>query len=82
MQIAPTYDKVTFTIPHFLNQQLENLKNEFKVSKSEVLKNAIEEYIKKQEKIKMEKSVNMMMGEYKNDKSITEFTALDSEDFR
>jgi len=82
MQTVQSYDKVTFTIPHFLNQQLENLKNEFKISKSEVLKNAVEEYLQKQEKIRMEKSINMMMGEYKNDKSLTEFTALDSEDFR
>ena len=82
MQTAINYNKITFTIPHFLNQQLENIKNEFKVSKSEVLKNAVEEYLQKQEKIRMQKSVELMIGEYQNDKSLTEFTTLDGEDFR
>ncbi len=82
MQTAMSYDKITFTIPHLLNQQLENIKNEFKVSKSEILKNAVEEYLQKQEKIRMQKSVELMMSEYKNDKSLTEFTTLDGEDFR
>jgi metal-responsive CopG/Arc/MetJ family transcriptional regulator len=82
MQTFQSYDKVTFTIPHFLNQQLENLKNEFRVSKSEILKNAVEEYIQKQEKVRMKKSVQLMMEDYRDDKSLTEFTALDSEDFR
>jgi metal-responsive CopG/Arc/MetJ family transcriptional regulator len=77
MQTAQNYDKVTFTIPHFLNQKLENIKNEFKVSKSEILKNAVEEYLQKQEKIRMQKSVELMMNEYQNDKSLTEFTTLD-----
>jgi len=81
MQTELSYDKVTFTIPNFLNQQLENLKNEFKVSKSELLKNAVQEYIKQQEKIKIQKSVQLMMNEYSNGE-ITQFTTLDSEDFR
>jgi metal-responsive CopG/Arc/MetJ family transcriptional regulator len=78
---AVSYDKVTFTIPHFLNQQLEILKNEFKVSKSEILKSAIQEYIKQQNRIKMEKSVQLMMDEYSNGE-ITQFTNLDGEGFR
>ncbi|EJF07779.1 Ribbon-helix-helix protein, copG family [Thiovulum sp. ES] len=82
MQTTLSYDKVTFTIPRILNQQLENIKKELKVSKSEVLKNAVEEYLQKQEKAKIQKSVELMMSEYKTDKSLTEFTTLDGEDFR
>jgi uncharacterized protein YehS (DUF1456 family) len=81
MQTVQSYDKVTFTIPRILNMQLENIKKELKVSKSEVLKNAVEEYLQKQEKAKMQKSVELMMSEYLSGE-ITEFTALDSEDFR
>jgi metal-responsive CopG/Arc/MetJ family transcriptional regulator len=66
MQTTLSYDKITFTIPRVLNKQLENIKNELKVSKSEVLKSAVEEYLQKQEKIRMQKSVELMMSEYTN----------------
>lgn len=75
------YDRITFTLPNSMNIALDNLKTEFKRSKSEIIKLAIESYIEKQNKIKLQKAVKMMSNEYEQSDQLTEFTILDSEKF-
>jgi len=75
------YDRITFSLPNSMNLALEKLKNEIKRPKSEIIKLAIESYLTQQKKIKLQKAVELMANEYENDKKLTEFTILDSEDF-
>jgi len=75
------YTRITFSLPQSMNIALDNLKNEVKRSKSEIIKLAIESYLAQQKKLKLQKAVEMMASEYENSDELTEFTALDSEDF-
>lgn len=75
------YDRITFSLPNSMNIALDELKNELNRSKSEIIKLAIESYLAQQKKIKLKKAVELMADEYENDSELTEFTALDSEDF-
>jgi len=75
------YDRITFSLPSSMNIALDKLKSEIKRSKSEIIKLAIENYLAQQKKIKLQRAVEMMTDEYENNKKLTEFTSLDSEDF-
>jgi len=75
------YDRITFTLPSTMNNALDSLKNEFKQSKSEIIKLAIKSYIEKQNKLKLQKAVKMMADEYEKNDQLIELTALDSEHF-
>lgn len=75
------YDQITFSLPNSMNIALDKLKNEIKYSKSEIIKMALESYLAQQKKIKLQKAVKMMADEYENNKKLTEFIILDSEEF-
>jgi len=75
------YNRITFSLPQSMNIALDNLKNEIKRSKSEIIKLAIESYLAQQKKLKLQRAVEMMANEYENSDELTEFTVLDSEDF-
>ena len=76
------YDRITFSLPNSLNIALDELKNEIKRSKSEIIKLAIESYIAQQNKRKLLKAVALMTEEYENNDELTVLTSLDSEDFQ
>jgi hypothetical protein len=52
-------EKVTFNIPSELKQEVVKLKNELNISLNAIYKNAISEYIKKQEVKRWEKSIDL-----------------------
>jgi predicted DNA-binding protein len=81
MTIQNNYDRITFSLPHDINIALNNLKNEIKTSKSDIIKLAIEHYLQLQEKLKLQKAIELMSDEYQNNSTLTEFTILDSEVF-
>ena len=54
---SSTVEKVTFNMPKDLKQDLVRLKNEMQVSLSTIYKNALIEYVKKQELKKWENGV-------------------------
>jgi len=76
------YDRITFSLPNKLNIALDELKNEIKRSKSEIIKMAIESYIAQQNKLKLKRAVALMAEEYENNDELTAFTSLDTEDFQ
>jgi predicted transcriptional regulator len=59
MVVDKSIEKVTFNIPSELKQEVIKLKNELKVSLNTIYKNAISEYIKKQELQKWQKGVEL-----------------------
>ena len=72
------YDRVTFSLPHRINVELEALKMEMQASKSELIKRAVEDFVARRKREKLEKAVAMMEEEYADG---TEMNLLDSEDF-
>jgi len=81
MSANDTIDRITFSLPHDLNMALENLKKDRRRSKSELINQAIEEFLQKEEQRKLEEAVALMQEEYAEDKELTALTALDGEDF-
>ncbi len=73
--------RITITLPKYINDELDSSKKELGFSKTEIIKIAIENFLKEQKKAKLHNAVAIMQNEYKNNKELTEFTSLDSEDF-
>jgi metal-responsive CopG/Arc/MetJ family transcriptional regulator len=76
------YERVTLSLPLSLSKEINDLMRELKVSKSEVFKLAFEKFSKEHKKEKLKKIAEEMKSEYKNNKKLTEFSALDSDDFK
>ena len=71
------YDRITFSLPHEINQELDNLKRELQASKSELIKRAVEDFIVRQKEERLARAVEMMAVEYEE----SDMTALDGEAF-
>lgn len=77
-----THDRITFSLPHSMNATLDSLKKELKSSKSDIIKQAIEYFVKKQKEERLMHAVELMAKEYESDSELTSFTSLDSENFQ
>ena len=82
MEAQTSYDRITFSLPHSMNVTLDSLKQELQSSKSDIIKQAIEYFVKKQEEEKLAHAVELMTKEYENNDELTSLTDLDSEDFQ
>lgn len=81
MSVNDNIDRITFSLPHDLNVALDSLKKTRRRSKSELINQAIEEFLQKEEQRRLEEAVALMEREYAEDKELTALTALDGEDF-
>jgi len=79
--ILKNVDRITISLPKTLASEVELLRKELKVPKSEIFRVAIEQLLVQYRKKKLRKIAEMMASEYENDPELTVFTALDSEDF-
>lgn len=82
MEAQTNYDRITFSLPHSMNVTLDSLKQELQSSKSDIIKQAIEYFVKQQEEKKLARAVELMAKEYENNDELTTLTDLDSEDFQ
>ena len=82
MEVQTNYDRITFSLPHSMNVTLDSLKQELQSSKSDIIKQAIEYFVKQQEEKKLARAVELMAKEYENNDELTFLTGLDSEDFQ
>ncbi len=73
--------RITVTLPKYINDELDASKKELGYTKTEIIKIAIENFLEEQKKAKLKNAVELMTNEYQNNKELTEFTTLDSEDF-
>lgn len=76
------YERVTISLPEAISRDIEELKKELHISKSELFKTAFEKFSQDYRKQKLQKAAEMMLEEYKTDKDLTALTSLDSEDFK
>jgi metal-responsive CopG/Arc/MetJ family transcriptional regulator len=82
MNLQNSYDRITFSLPHSMNLALDELKEELQSTKSDIIKQAIEYFIRQQEEIKLQQAIKLMAKEYENNEELTYLTALDAEDFK
>lgn len=79
---AQNYERITISLPTEISEEIEELKKELRMSKSEIFKKAFEKFLQEHKRQKLQKIAEMMAEEYKKDKKLTAFTVLDSEDFK
>ncbi|HEX3034373.1 MAG TPA: ribbon-helix-helix domain-containing protein [Thermodesulfobacteriota bacterium] len=81
MRSVQGFERLTIAVPLEVMSDMEDIKNEMKINKSELVRRAIEEFIKNYKRKKLEKIALMMKDEYEKNKELTTFTSLDGEGF-
>jgi len=75
-------DRLTISLPKNLSNEVEAVRKELNIPKSEIFKIAIEKFLEQYRKRKLQKIAEMMAEEYEKDEELTIFISLDSEDFK
>lgn len=73
--------RITVSLPSQMIDDIEDVKDEMNINKSELVRRALEEFIRRHKRKKLEKIAIMMKDNYERDKELTAFTSLDSEGF-
>ena len=81
MQTSNDLDRVTISIPHALALQSETIRNELKISRSELFRLAMERFIQEQNNSRLAAIAAEMVEEYKSNRALTALTELDGEDY-
>jgi metal-responsive CopG/Arc/MetJ family transcriptional regulator len=74
-------ERVSISLPHGLAQEMDELRNELKISRSELFRVAAEQFVEKQRNARLQMAVAEMAEEYSARSELTGLTTLDSEDF-
>lgn len=82
MQSTHQAERVTISLSADIAREVEKLKKELHMSKSEIFKRAVEKFLQDYNKQRIRKISERMAFEYKSDKELIAFTSLDKEDFR
>ena len=82
MQTVQNYERVTISLPSEISKEIEELKKELRMSKSEIFKKAFEKFLQEYRRKKIQKAAEIMASEYRENKDLTVFTCLDSEEIR
>ena len=75
-------ERVTISLPKELWHEVESIRNDLKIPKSEIFKKAMRDFIKQYRKKKLREAAEMMAEEYMTDEELTSFTALDIKEFK
>ena len=78
---ASEIDRVTISLPHAISCEIEALRTQLKVSRSEIFKRAVERFIEEQRRSQLTCIAAEMAEEYRSNRELTVCTALDGEDF-
>lgn len=81
-KISHDFERITISLPSTLSRDIDELKKELNVSKSEIFKRAFEKFLEDYRKKKLRQVARKMVQEYKTNKELTAFHSLDQEDFR
>lgn len=75
-------DRLTISLPKNLSSEVEAVRKELNIPKSEIFKIAIEKFLEQYRERKLRQIAEMMAQEYETNEELTALTALDSEDFK
>ena len=73
--------RITISLKKEASKDIDFLMKSLNISKSEVFKIAFENFLEDYKKKNLKKIAEMMRDEYKNNKELTSFSSLDSENF-
>jgi len=74
-------DRVTISLPHAIACEIETLRTELNVSRSEIFRLAAVRFIEEQQRSRLQTIAAEMSEEYRSNRELVSFTAIDSEDF-
>lgn len=74
-------DRVTISLPHAIACEIETLRTQLNVSRSELFKLAAERFIEEQHRSRLQTIAAEMAEEYRSNRELVACTALDAEDF-
>lgn len=74
--------RITISLPANLTQDIEKIRKELGVSRSEMVRIMIERYIQGLRQEALRQAATIMEDDYATDSELTAFTVLDGEDFR
>ncbi len=81
MSSAQRSERLTVSLPLQMMKGIEDVKDEMNINKSELVRRALEAFIKRHKRKELEKIAIMMKDSYERDKELTTFTSIDSEGF-
>jgi metal-responsive CopG/Arc/MetJ family transcriptional regulator len=81
MHTSNDVDRFTISIPHSLALQSEAVRGELKISRSELFRLALEQFIQEQNNLRLATIAAEMVEEYRSNRELTALTVLDGEDF-
>ena len=74
-------DRVTISLPHAIACEIDTLRTQLNVSRSEIFKRALERFIEEQQRSRLHTIAAEMAEEYRSNRDLIACTALDAEDF-
>jgi len=74
-------DRVTISLPHAIACEIETLRTQLNVSRSEIFRLAALRFIEEQQRSRLQTIAAEMSEEYRSNRELVSFTAIDSEDF-
>ena len=74
-------DRVTISLPHAIACEIDALRTQLNVSRSEIFKRALERFIEEQQRSRLHTIAAEMAEEYRSNRDLIACTALDAEDF-
>ena len=75
------YERVQVLLEPFQRQSLEQLAHDTNRSLSAIIRDLVQAYLEEQRKAEMRKAAETLLEDYRTDKELTAFAALDGEDF-
>jgi len=74
-------DRVTISLPHVIVSEIEILRTQLKVSRSEIFRLAAERFIEEQQRSRLQIIAAEMSEEYRSNRDLVVCTDIDAEDF-
>jgi len=74
------YERVQVLLEPFQRQSLEQLAHDTNRSLSAIIRDLVRAYLEEQRKAEMRKAAEVLLEDYRTDKELTAFVALDEDD--
>ena len=74
-------ERLTIALPPELMNDIDAIKDEMKINRSELVRTALQEFIKEHKRRNLQKIAIAMKDEYEGNEELRAFTSLDGEEF-
>ncbi len=81
MSLSQKVERLTIALPPELMNDIDAIKDEMKINKSELVRTALQEFIKEYKRKNLQKIAITMKDEYERNEEFRAFTSLDGEEF-